>query len=168
MSAAAAAGEEWFGEMRVLRPDGEIRHTRASLATTRDADGVLTGYVSTLEDVTDEAQHRQQAERSLEARAAAERLIAETSRTLVTASVDDVDERVVAVLERMGRFVGADSAVLIGRASELGRGRAHSHAWYARRRRAGVGHGRRLADRHRGVHRLGHALVADRTAAWQP
>jgi diguanylate cyclase (GGDEF)-like protein/PAS domain S-box-containing protein len=131
MSAAAAAGEEWFGEMRVLRPDGEIRHTRTSLATTRDKDGVLTGYVSTLEDVTDEAQHRQQAERSLEARAAAERLIAETSRTLVTASVDDVDERVVAVLERMGRFVGADSAVLIGRASELGRGRAHSHAWYA-------------------------------------
>jgi diguanylate cyclase (GGDEF)-like protein/PAS domain S-box-containing protein len=131
MSAAAAAGEEWFGEMRVLRPDGEIRHTRTSLATTRDADGVLTGYVSTLEDVTDEAQHRQQVERSLEARAAAERLIAETSRTLVTASVDDVDERVVSVLERLGRFVGADSAVLMGRASELGTGRAHSHAWYA-------------------------------------
>ncbi len=131
MSAAAAVGEEWFGEMRVLRSDGEIRHTRMSLATTRDADGVLTGYVSTLEDVTDEAQHRKLTERSLEARAAAERLIAETSRTLVTASVDDVDERVVSVLERLARFVGADSAVLMGRASELGTGRAHSHAWYA-------------------------------------
>ncbi len=59
MSAAALAGEEWFGEMRVLRPDGEIRHTRTTLAAIRDADGSVTGYVGTLEDVTDEAEDRQ-------------------------------------------------------------------------------------------------------------
>jgi hypothetical protein len=36
MRVAALAGEEWFGEMRVLRPNGEIRHTRTSLAAIRD------------------------------------------------------------------------------------------------------------------------------------
>jgi diguanylate cyclase (GGDEF)-like protein/PAS domain S-box-containing protein len=122
--------EEWFGEMRVLRPDGEIRQTRTSLAAIRDADGAVTGYVGTLEDVTDEAQDRQQAETALEARAAAEALIAETSRILVTASVQDVDARVVTVLERLAKFVGADSALLAARSSDLKDGLAE-HAWYA-------------------------------------
>ena len=131
MSAAALAGEEWFGEMRVLRPDGEIRHTRTSLAAIRSPDGSISGYVGTLEDVTDEAEDRRRSELALEARVAAEALVAETSRTLVTASVDDVDDRVVAVLERLARFVGADAAVLAARASEIERGRATQLAWRA-------------------------------------
>ncbi len=131
MSAASAAGEEWFGEMRVLRPDGAVRNTRTSLAAIRDASGSITGYVGTLEDVTDEAADRQKAELALKARVAAEALVAETSRTLVTASVDDVDDRVIAVLERLARFVGADSAVLAARMSELKEGSIRQHAWYA-------------------------------------
>ena len=115
MSAAALAGEEWFGEMRVLRPDGEIRHTRTSLAAIRDVEGTITGYVGTLEDVTDEADGPEAGRARAAGRVAAEALVAETSRTLVTASVDDVDDRVVAVLERLARFVGADSAVLAAR-----------------------------------------------------
>ncbi len=131
MSAASAAGEEWFGEMRVLRPDGGVRHTRTSLAAIRDAGGSITGYVGTLEDVTDEAADRQKAELALKARVAAEALVAETSRTLVTASVDDVDDRVITVLERLARFVGADAAVLAARMSELKEGSIRQHAWYA-------------------------------------
>ncbi|MGZ4688331.1 MAG: PAS domain S-box protein [Acidimicrobiia bacterium] len=130
MSAAALAGEEWFGEMRVLRPDGEIRHTRTTLAAIRNLDGSVNGYVGTLEDVTDEAESRQRAESALEARVAAEALVAETSRTLVTASVDDIDGRVVAVLARLARFVGADSAVLAARTSEIEGGRAKQHSWH--------------------------------------
>ena len=126
MTAAALEGEEWFGEMRVLRPDGEVRHTRMSMAAIRSHDSSTNGYVGTLEDVTNEAEDRRRAERALQARVAAEALVAESSRALVTASVDDVDDRVVAVLERLARFVGADSAVLAARADEIEGGRAHS------------------------------------------
>ncbi len=131
MSAASRAGEEWFGQMRVLRPDGQTRHTRTSLASIRDVNGAITGYVGTLEDVTDEAEDRSRAELALQTRVAAEALIAETSRTLVTASVDDVNSRVVSVLERLARFVGADSAVLAARTSDIEGGRARQHAWFS-------------------------------------
>ncbi len=131
MSAASRAGGEWFGEMRVLRPGGEVRQTRASLATIRSLDGSISGYVGTLEDVTDESEVRRKAALALESRVAAEALIADTSRLLVTASVDDVDERVVTVLGRLARFVGADSAVLAARAREVESGRLPKHAWYA-------------------------------------
>jgi diguanylate cyclase (GGDEF)-like protein/PAS domain S-box-containing protein len=130
MSAASSAGEEWFGQMRVLRPDGAIRHTRASLATIRNLDGSINGYVGTLEDVTDESEHRSRAELVLKTRIAAEALVAETSRALVTASVGDVDERVINVLERLAKFVGADSAVLAARTSEVELGRVLQHAWH--------------------------------------
>ena len=129
MSAAARAGEEWFGEMRVLRPDGEIRHTRTSLATIRNDEGSITGYVGTLEDVTDEKHSRERAAIALQARVSAEALVAETSRLLVTASVEDVDDRVVTVLERLARFVGADSAALAARTNDIESGPAQSHAW---------------------------------------
>jgi diguanylate cyclase (GGDEF)-like protein/PAS domain S-box-containing protein len=112
MAIAAAAGEEWFGEMRVLRPDGEIRHTRTSVAAIRTADGVASGYVATLEDVTDEARDRKRWELALQARVAAEALVAETSRALTNASVDDIDGRIVGVLSQLAHFVGADRAVL--------------------------------------------------------
>jgi diguanylate cyclase (GGDEF)-like protein/PAS domain S-box-containing protein len=130
MEAAANAGEEWFGQMRVLRPDGEVRHTRSSLAAIRTLEGTISGYVGTLEDVTDEAEDRHRAELALEARVAAEELLAETSRTLVIASVEDVDDRVVAVLERLARFVGADAAALAARSSQVATGRVSHHAWH--------------------------------------
>ena len=95
----------------------------------RQLDGYVSGYVGTLEDVTDEADGRKRAELALQARVAAEALVAETSRSLVTASVDDVDEQVVAVLERLARFVGADAAVLAGRRDEIESGAARRHAW---------------------------------------
>ncbi len=78
----------------------------------------------------------------------------------MTASVDDVDERVVSVLERLARFVGADSAVLAARSSELEDGMARARLVRARARDAGLGHRRGLGARDRGVDRLGHALVA--------
>jgi diguanylate cyclase (GGDEF)-like protein/PAS domain S-box-containing protein len=130
MSAASQAREEWFGEMRVLRPNGEIRHTRTSIAAVRAPDGAINGYVGTLEDVTDEAEDRKRVEVAIQARAATEALIAETSRMLVTASVEDVDGRVISVLEQLARFVGADSAILAARASDVDPG-ASPHAWYA-------------------------------------
>ena len=73
------------------------------------------------------------------------RLVAETSRILVTASVDDVEDRVEMVLERLARFVGADSAVLAARMSELKAGSPRQHVWYAPEvGRAGPGDRRRL------------------------
>ena len=160
MSAASLAGEEWFGEMRVLRPDGEIRFTRTSLAAIRDPNGAVTGYVGTLEDVTDEAHDRREAERALEARAAAEALVAETSRMLVTASVQDVDERVdlgarAAGPVRRRRLRGARRP---GQRPARRRGPARLVRPGARG--AGPGYRRRLADRHRGVDRLRHARMA--------
>ena len=117
--------------MRVLRPDGEIRHTRTSLAAIREPAGHVSGYVGTLEDVTDEAADRRRTESALKARVAAEALVAETSRSLVTASVEDVDEQVIAVLQRLAQFVGADAAVLAARRDELEAGTVRRHAWYA-------------------------------------
>jgi diguanylate cyclase (GGDEF)-like protein/PAS domain S-box-containing protein len=123
MATAAREDREWFGEMRVLRPDGEVRHTRTSMAAIRTAAGETSGFVATLEDVTEETMDRRQARFALEARVAAEALVAETSRALTTASVEDMGEQVAAVLERMARFVGADAATLHDEAG------ASQHTW---------------------------------------
>ena len=49
---ATAAGSVWDQEQRVLRPDGSECWVHTLAAPSRDADGRITGFVGTVEDVT--------------------------------------------------------------------------------------------------------------------
>ncbi len=43
---------------RILRPDGEVRHVRSSVARVLDGEGAVRGYVGSMEDVTEEISAR--------------------------------------------------------------------------------------------------------------
>lgn len=58
LRAALASGASWSGELRVMRPDGAVVHTRCTAAPVTDANGVVIGYVGTLDDVTEEVSNR--------------------------------------------------------------------------------------------------------------
>ena len=45
-------------DYRILRPDGEVRHLRSSIAPVADADGVTRGFMGSTEDVTEEVAAR--------------------------------------------------------------------------------------------------------------
>jgi PAS domain S-box-containing protein len=57
---AAATGREFAMEYRVRRPDGSLRQVRSLARAVRGDDGVVSGFVGTVEDVTEarEAQRR--------------------------------------------------------------------------------------------------------------
>jgi PAS domain S-box-containing protein len=50
--ASVATGEEFAEDFRFLRPDGEVRWVRSRAAAVRDARHELTGFVGTVDDVT--------------------------------------------------------------------------------------------------------------------
>ena len=50
--AAVSGGGEFAADLRFLRPDGEVRWVRSRAAAVRDAANVLTGFVGTVDDVT--------------------------------------------------------------------------------------------------------------------
>ena len=64
---AVANGTTWDHEQRLLRPDGSVRWVHTLVAPARDAEGRITGFVGTVEDITQRranegALQRQQAE----------------------------------------------------------------------------------------------------------
>ena len=52
-TAAVAGGDEFDAHYRFVRPDGDVRWVRGRAVDVRDADGIVTGYVGTIDDVTD-------------------------------------------------------------------------------------------------------------------
>jgi PAS domain S-box-containing protein len=51
--ACVADGREFAGDLRFVHPDGAVRWTRARAVPVRDEKGAITGFVSTLADITD-------------------------------------------------------------------------------------------------------------------
>jgi signal transduction histidine kinase len=52
--ACVREGREFSGDMRFVHPDGVVRWTRARAVPVRDKTGAITGFVSTLADITDQ------------------------------------------------------------------------------------------------------------------
>jgi PAS domain S-box-containing protein len=50
---AAAEGSAWDKELRLLRPDGSVRWVHTLTAPGKDAEGRITGFVGTVEDITE-------------------------------------------------------------------------------------------------------------------
>jgi PAS domain S-box-containing protein len=50
--AAVTTGAEFAADFRLLRPDGDVRWVRSRAAAVRDANDELSGYVGTVDDVT--------------------------------------------------------------------------------------------------------------------
>lgn len=73
--------QPYFNELRLLRPDGDVRHVLATAQPVRDDAGRITGFIGTVLDVTERRKTERNAQRELERR---ERIL----RTLI-----DVQER---------------------------------------------------------------------------
>jgi diguanylate cyclase (GGDEF)-like protein/PAS domain S-box-containing protein len=56
-------GREFAGQYRIVRPDGAVRHVRARVAPVRNEHGAITGYVGSIEDITEEAEARSHTDR---------------------------------------------------------------------------------------------------------
>jgi len=83
-------------EYRIVRPDGELRHLRSSVAPVVDSHGAVRGYVGSTEDVTDE----------LGSRAHIDRLAALLESTPDLAFITDRLGRVLYANERAGSVLG--------------------------------------------------------------
>ena len=83
-------------EYRIVRPDGEVRHVRSSIAPVVDGSGSVRGYVGSTEDVTDE----------VGARAHIDRLAALLGSTPDLAFITDRLGRVLYANERAGSTLG--------------------------------------------------------------
>jgi two-component system cell cycle sensor histidine kinase/response regulator CckA len=51
---AVAGGTTWDQMQRILRPDGSIRWVHTLAAASKDGRGIITGYVGTVEDITEQ------------------------------------------------------------------------------------------------------------------
>ena len=92
----SAEGRAVRTEYRIVRPDGDIRHVRSSIAPVVDSDGTIRGSVVSTEDVTDE----------IGARAHIDRLAALLENTPDLAFITDRLGRVLYANERAGAALG--------------------------------------------------------------
>jgi PAS domain S-box-containing protein len=60
---AIKAGEEWRGEFRNRKRDGELFWEQASISPVRDGDGNITHFVAVKEDITERKRHEEERER---------------------------------------------------------------------------------------------------------
>ncbi len=67
-------GVEFAGEMRFVRPDGEVRLTSSRAVPVRGHNGAITGFVSAVEDITERRAAEQTAQKEREARLEVRRL----------------------------------------------------------------------------------------------
>jgi PAS domain S-box-containing protein len=74
LTEAATTGKPFADDMRWVRPDGTIRHTNCRAVAVRDEAGAITGYVSTVEDMTERRAAEQAAQQEREARSEVRRL----------------------------------------------------------------------------------------------
>ena len=70
--AAAESGRDYDMEYRVRRPDGAIRYVRSRACALRDAQGVITGHVGVIEDITDRLEAQRRLRQEQQARQAVE------------------------------------------------------------------------------------------------
>ncbi len=103
-AAASAAHRKFSMEYRILTKAGEVRWVHTTIVAIRSAEGVITGYVGTIEDVTD----RKRAEEEMADRLRIESAIAQASNLL--AASDDTDTALNLVLRVLGEAFGAERA----------------------------------------------------------
>ena len=66
-------GKTWHGEFHNMRKNGELYWQSASIASIRDALGIITHFVSVMEDVTERKRNAQELQNAMEAAEAANR-----------------------------------------------------------------------------------------------
>ncbi len=103
--AAAIGNRRKFSmEYRILTKAGEERWVHTTIIAIRSPEGIVTGYVGTIEDVTD----RKRAEEEMADRLRMESAIAQASNLL--AASDDMDSALNLVLRVLGEAFGAERA----------------------------------------------------------
>jgi PAS domain S-box-containing protein len=130
--AAWAAGLEFDGHYRYLRPDGTIRWVHTHSVALRDANGVLTGHMGTITDVTE----RRQFERALREREARLSMIFQSvSDPLFLAGVEpDGGLRILSANRAFFEVMGFQEHDVIGRRVEKFLPSAAAEAFSARAR----------------------------------
>ena len=103
-AAAAAERRKFSAEYRILTKTGGVRWVHTTIVAIRSPEGVITGYVGTIEDVTD----RKRAEEEMASRLRIESAIAQASNLL--AASDDIGTALNLVLRVLGEAFGAERA----------------------------------------------------------
>jgi PAS domain S-box-containing protein len=104
----------WKGESVLYRKDGSQVMMEASTITLRDANGLITGYVSVYRDITE----RKQAEERLQANAARALLIAELSQGFAELT-DDYQRLLDLAARRIAELIGDYCAIRLVRADNV-------------------------------------------------
>jgi PAS domain S-box-containing protein len=110
-SAAREEDRDFLAEFRFLHPDGEVRWVTARAAAVKDANGVTTGFVGTIDDMTE----RRATEEQLRLIRSA---VEHTGRAVMVASFgqrDDEASSLVYVNPAFTRMTGFEPSEALGR-----------------------------------------------------
>jgi PAS domain S-box-containing protein len=123
-AAAAAERRKFSMEYRILTKAGQVRWLHTTIVSIRSPEGTITGYVGTMEDITE----RRQAEEEMANRLRMESAIARASN--VMAASDDVSAALDFALPMLAESFGVERAVVF---VAQGRNRIDAvSAWHAR------------------------------------
>jgi diguanylate cyclase (GGDEF)-like protein/PAS domain S-box-containing protein len=106
--AAGSEDREIVTECRVVRPDGELRWVRVRGASIRDHTGFVTGYISTVEDVT-EWKRAEEARRDSE-----ERFRSAFEHAPIGMGLATKDGRIFGANQAFARMLGREPVELVG------------------------------------------------------
>ena len=109
IDAALSEGAPFTYELRVVRPDGELRHVMARGAAERDARGQIVAIYGTFMDVTE----AKRAEEVLKASEARYRMFADNATDMIMMS--GVDKRLTYISPAVAWVTGYSPEMLIGR-----------------------------------------------------
>lgn len=115
-----------FPEYRVVRPDGEVCWIDAKAFAIFDESGKLHRVAGIAEEVT----KRKNKELELSHRLDLEKLIANQASILLDASVEELDQRLEGLLEKVGLFSASDSAYIF-QFDNTNHTMSNSHEWCA-------------------------------------
>ncbi|MCU7812046.1 MAG: PAS domain S-box protein, partial [Candidatus Thiodiazotropha sp. (ex Notomyrtea botanica)] len=115
-----------FPEYRIIRPDGEIFWIDAKVFAIYDESGNLYRVAGIAEDVTE----RKNNELKLSHRLDLEKLITNQASLLLESSVDEIDQRLEGLLQKVGLFSASDRAYIFQFDSTL-RSMSNTHEWCA-------------------------------------
>ncbi len=102
------AGNDWYGEFRNKKKNGELYWESASISSLTNDEGEITHLVAVKEDITD----RKNTEELLKYHSELQQILLKIASEYIHVRADDFENSIYVSLEEMGRFAKADRAYI--------------------------------------------------------
>jgi PAS domain S-box-containing protein len=101
-------GGEFNMDYRIVRPDGDVRWVNVSTERVMDEKDALIGHTGLAIDITDKKRDEEELLRANKT----QKIISVLSQEFISIDADNIDDKVEKLLEKTGRYLGADRAYI--------------------------------------------------------